>query len=91
VAEFRIAAGTETLGEVHAELEFLLCKTGSEGSHVGIERQQLRAFHAVEGDAFEHVRPRAAEADDFDGGWWDDLVGIAGVGDHGKRIVDSGL
>ncbi len=82
VAEFGIAAGAEAFGEVHAELDLFFGEAGAEGADVGVEREQLGAVQAVEGDAFQHVGASAAEADDFDGRGGNGLMGIAGVGNH---------
>ena len=83
MAELGIAAGPEAFGEIDAKLDFLLGEAGAKGADVRVEGEQLGAFHAIKRDAFQHVRSGTAEADDFDGGGGDDLVGIAGVGDHG--------
>jgi hypothetical protein len=69
----------EALGEVDAELDFLLGEAGTEGADVGVECEQFGALHAIERDALQHVGAGTAEADDFDGGCGNDL------GDRGSR------
>ena len=86
VAEFGIAAGAEAFGEIDAELDFLPGEAGAERADVGVEGEQFGAFHAIERDAFEHVGAGTAEADDFDGGGGNGLLGVAGVGDHGAGV-----
>ena len=78
-----IAAGPETFCQVAAELDFLAGNAGREGAHVGVEREQFRAFGAIQGDAFEHVDSGAAEADDLNGGTRQGGLGGAMIGNHG--------
>ncbi len=82
MAEDRIAAGAEAFGKIHAQLDFFTGEAGSERAHIRIQGQQLGSFHAVKSDPLQHVRTRSAEADDFDCGGGNRLLGISGVRDH---------
>ena len=82
LAELRIASGPQTLREIHSKLDLLLREAGAKGADIRVEGEKLRSFHAVEGDALQHVRARSTEADDLDCGGRDGFAGVAGIRNH---------
>ena len=83
LAELRITAGAEALGQVPAELDAVSGDRAGERADVGVDRQHFRAVHAVEDHTVEHVGARTAEADDFHGGGRDGVLCVAREFDHG--------